>query len=227
LDQLIEKVGREAKKFKLRGPAVGRKAKGEAERSLHRKENVNISDDTNLECCERVQAECFLDFLPLFRYEAKHSRTLAAREIVSVFSVPLEVFYEGLLHDYNQRLNQKLKLFRRVSIFDAFENGKLRTLIERLTVREYKKGELVYREGEEPRCFYLLISGEVEISKTIGIFSENPNNFYKNRVQVSREQAGRQIKILPYANFHGVYNYTPEQKVITLAQVTPICIFGE
>lgn len=36
-----------------------------------------------------------------------------------------------------------------------------------------------------------------------------------------------QIKILPYANFNGVYNYTPEQKMITLAQINPICIFGE
>ena len=46
-------------------------------------------------------------------------------------------------------------------------------------------------------------------------------------MRVSREQVGRQIKILPYANFNRVYNYVPEQKVITLAQVTPICIFGE
>lgn len=37
----------------------------------------------------------------------------------------------------------------------------------------------------------------------------------------------RQLAILPYANFHGVYNYTPEQKMITLAQINPICIFGE
>ena len=36
-----------------------------------------------------------------------------------------------------------------------------------------------------------------------------------------------QLKILPYANFNGVYNYKPEQKIITLAQINPICVFGE
>ncbi len=73
----------------------------------------------------------------------------------------------------------------------------------------------------------MLIEGEVEISKTIDIFSENPNNFYKNRIKVSRERMNRDLKILPYANFNGVYNYKPEQKMISLAQINPICIFGE
>lgn len=36
-----------------------------------------------------------------------------------------------------------------------------------------------------------------------------------------------QLKILPYANFNGVYNFIPEKKMITLAQINPICIFGE
>lgn len=152
---------------------------------------------------------------------------MAAKDTISVFSIPLEVFYESLLQSYNAQLNQTLKIFRKVPIFDPFENSKLKTLIERLTVRHLKKNELVYREGDLPACFYLLISGQVEISKTIDIFSENPNNLYKNRIQVSRERNNRHIKVLPYANFHGVYNYTPEQKVITLAQVNPICIFGE
>lgn len=44
---------------------------------------------------------------------------------------------------------------------------------------------------------------------------------------MSREKVSKEIKILPYANFNRVYNYIPEQKMITLAQVTPICIFGE
>jgi hypothetical protein len=33
--------------------------------------------------------------------------------------------------------------------------------------------------------------------------------------------------VLPYANFHGVYNYFPEKKKITLAKINPTCIFGE
>lgn len=33
--------------------------------------------------------------------------------------------------------------------------------------------------------------------------------------------------MLPYANFHGVYNYFPEKKKITLAKINPTCIFGE
>jgi CRP-like cAMP-binding protein len=192
---------------------------------IFRKEN--ITDDMNIDDCETITPEAFLDFDPLFQYEPKHSKTLAAKEVIAVFTLPLEVFYESLLHNYHSKLNQKLKLFRKIPIFESFENSKLRTLIEKLSIVEMKKNEYVYREGEEPRCFYMLIDGEVEISKTIGIFNENPNNFYKNRIQVSREKMNHQLKILPYANFNGVYNYQPEQKVITLAQINPICIFGE
>jgi hypothetical protein len=49
-----------------------------------------------------------------------------------------------------------------------------------------KRSEYVYKEGDDANCFYLLTEGEVEITKTIGIFKENPNNLYKNRIKVSK-----------------------------------------
>lgn len=127
----MQKVGRETRKFKLKAQGASRKGKGELEKSmlLSRKENLNISDDINLDMCEKIEGESFIDFEPLFGYEPKHTKTVAARELATVFSVPLEIFYEGLLHSYNSQLNQKLKLFRKVSVFDPFENSKLKTLI--------------------------------------------------------------------------------------------------
>jgi ribosomal protein L31E len=49
LNRLIQKVGRETKKFKFRAHAATKKGTNEMERSiLHRKENLSISDDINL-----------------------------------------------------------------------------------------------------------------------------------------------------------------------------------
>lgn len=58
--------------------------------------------------------------------------------------------------------------------------------MEKLNITEMKKNEYVYREGNNPTCFYLLTEGEVEITKTIDILEENPNNFYKNRMKVRK-----------------------------------------
>lgn len=49
IDRLIEKVGRETKKYKFRAHATNKKGNNEMEKSvLYRKENLNISDDINL-----------------------------------------------------------------------------------------------------------------------------------------------------------------------------------
>lgn len=99
--------------------------------------------------------------------------------------------------------------------------------MERLKAVQRLKNEYIYREGDNAGRFYLLTEGEVEITKTVGLLAENPNNLYKNRLKVSKEKLDLNIKTLAYANFSGVYNYQSEVKLLRLALLNPISVFGE
>lgn len=169
-----------------------------------------------------------LDYCPLADYEPKYSQTLVVTEDSTlVLALGIDEFYDALLGFHHAKQQRVIQLFRNVPIFNSFDNCKLKFLVERLRLVEVRKNEFVYREGQQPACFYLLTEGEVELTKTIEVLAENPNNLYKNRVKVGRQRLSLNIKALPYANFSGVYNYRKESKLVSLALINPISLFGE
>ncbi|MBI3596452.1 MAG: cyclic nucleotide-binding domain-containing protein [Nitrospirae bacterium] len=54
---------------------------------------------------------------------------------------------------------------KRISLFRELTEDELRYLARDLEERDYKKGELIYQEGEIPGFLYLIQRGEVEITK--------------------------------------------------------------
>ena len=95
-------------------------------------------------------------------------------------------------------------------------------MIERLCLIRKRKGEFVYREGEPFECIYLLFSGHIKITKTVDLFREDPNSLYLDRATLNKGKS----EILPFANLSAVYNYKPRSKLVELAEISDIGIFG-
>ena len=55
------------------------------------------------------------------------------------------------------------QLLRGVSYFNQCSNAQLLLLIEQGFRHHYKKGEIVFRENEPGECFYLILTGKVEV----------------------------------------------------------------
>ena len=57
----------------------------------------------------------------------------------------------------------KKEILRRISLFVAVPEPELRLLANETRLVEYKKGDLVYREGDPADCFYAIVSGRVKV----------------------------------------------------------------
>jgi CRP-like cAMP-binding protein len=60
-----------------------------------------------------------------------------------------------------------LPLLRQVAIFKDLDDGELARVAEVCKTQEFVSGEYVFREGEAGNRLYLIIEGEVRISRTI------------------------------------------------------------
>jgi CRP/FNR family transcriptional regulator len=58
-----------------------------------------------------------------------------------------------------------IEQLQQIPMFRELTADELRYLAQKLEEREYKKGEVIYREGESPGILYLVQHGAVEITK--------------------------------------------------------------
>ena len=61
------------------------------------------------------------------------------------------------------RPQDKVVILRRVPVFAACTEDQLHLIADRTRLVEYKKGELVYREGDPADAFYIISSGRVRV----------------------------------------------------------------
>ena len=57
--------------------------------------------------------------------------------------------------------------FNLVSLFQDLDEQHIKKIMEIMTILEVKKGELITREGDHGDSMFLLLKGEVEISKSL------------------------------------------------------------
>ena len=62
----------------------------------------------------------------------------------------------------------KLLLLRRLPVFSGCTERQLLLIADRTRLVEYKKGEVVYREGGEANAFYIVVSGRLRIARGKG-----------------------------------------------------------
>ncbi|TFH00870.1 MAG: cyclic nucleotide-binding domain-containing protein [Calditrichales bacterium] len=60
-----------------------------------------------------------------------------------------------------------LSFYQKVSLFEGLNEKQLKSIMEIMTLSEIKKGDLITREGEIGDSMFILIKGEVEISKSL------------------------------------------------------------
>src|SRR3989338_2477889 len=73
-------------------------------------------------------------------------------------------------HDPNSRFEKidKVVLLAQCPLFSGLSTWELRSISQLMRLVEYRKDELVYREGGEPESFYVIVSGRFEAFVTSG-----------------------------------------------------------
>ena len=61
------------------------------------------------------------------------------------------------------RPQDKVVILRRVPVFTSCTEDQLHLIADRTRLVEYKKGEVVYREGDSADAFYIISSGRVRV----------------------------------------------------------------
>ena len=57
--------------------------------------------------------------------------------------------------------------FKQVSLFQGLTEKQIRSVMTLMTIAEIKKGDMITREGEHGDSMFILLKGEVEISKSL------------------------------------------------------------
>ena len=91
---------------------------------------------------------------------------IADTEMV-VLSVSKAAFREKTFKHDNiaVQTDEKLEIIRSFGLFRSWDS-KLNSLMMYFERRKYKRGDMIYKEGEQPTGFYLVLAGEVEFSLT-------------------------------------------------------------
>ena len=67
----------------------------------------------------------------------------------------------------NPLIDQHLTYFKKVSLFKNLDEIQIRKIMKIMTIAEIKKNEMITREGETGDSMFILLKGEVEISKSL------------------------------------------------------------
>lgn len=78
----------------------------------------------------------------------------------------LAVIFEDLeaIHD-ESRLKEKFNAVKHLGFFKEFEDAEIWDLIGASDWQNYKKGDMIIREGDEDRSFYVVLSGLADVEK--------------------------------------------------------------
>ena len=75
----------------------------------------------------------------------------------------------------NPQIEQHLDYLKRVSLFKHLDELQIKKIIAIMKLSEVKKNEMITREGEPGDSMFILLKGEVEISKSLYISPSSGN----------------------------------------------------
>ena len=104
-------------------------------------------------------------------------------ESADLLCIPRERFKDILLSLIQKELDVKLKVLLIIPFFEKVEPFSLIPLANNLSVKVYKIGEVILKEGETPSEFSIISAGKVKVVKEITASRIlTPANFAKGRV---------------------------------------------
>jgi len=99
-----------------------------------------------------------------------------------------------------------------VPFFQELSEDELKKLAQVMEERTFKKGEIIFNEGEEGKALYLLIDGEVEVVKTM-------KGWYKETLAVfKRGRLFGELSFLSGKNHSALARTTQDVKVYVLTK---------
>ena len=69
----------------------------------------------------------------------------------------------------NPKIDEHLNYYKRVSLFKHLDEGQIKKIMAIMKLFEVKKNEMITREGETGDSMFIILKGEVEISKSLYI----------------------------------------------------------
>jgi CRP-like cAMP-binding protein len=85
-------------------------------------------------------------------------------ELTTLLTITRDDFNKLLGSLQEKRLHEKITFLSKVEGFKSMSKGALHKLSYYFTLKHYRRGEQVYREGQDPDNVYVVLSGEFEVS---------------------------------------------------------------
>jgi len=70
-------------------------------------------------------------------------------------------------NNVQSRLKQKLDFLKEVKLFSGFSDSQLDAMLPAMDLQEFESGDTIIKEGDSDETVYILLEGEVEVSKTL------------------------------------------------------------
>lgn len=89
-----------------------------------------------------------------------------------------------------QKVSAYFDFFKQVPLFQGLTEEQIRSLMTLMTLSEIKKDEMITREGEHGDSMFILLKGEVEISKSLVLspFSDENSVREKALIRLTEKQ---------------------------------------
>lgn len=116
--------------------------------------------------------------------------TVRCIENTHIMVLTKSAFDEAIGKIERRSLNDKVNFLRSIPMFSLLTRtslAKISCSLQRITV---KKSSYLYREGEPAKSVYIIIEGQMELTKTLiykGIKSEKVENIFKDPLKASKK----------------------------------------
>ena len=83
-----------------------------------------------------------------------------------------------------QKVSAYFDFFKQVPLFQGLTEEQIRSLMTLMTLSEIKKDEMITREGEHGDSMFILLKGEVEISKSLVLSPFSDENLVREKALI-------------------------------------------
>lgn len=126
-----------------------------------KREDVKYKDSD--EIIKKLEREIDLDAQENIKSAQRRLATIALQEKTVMLEIPRDEFKNILLSIYQQGMDNKLQTLTKVHFFKNSDQASLIPLANYLTVKKFKMGEVVIKEGDMLEDFFIIAKGRCKV----------------------------------------------------------------
>jgi len=143
---------------------------------------------------EYKRGGCFGELALL--YDSPRAATILATSVSKVWEVSRSVLRYEIQQAYKAKNASTLKFLKRVELFKPLLNNELMLISDALETVQYKKGDVILKEGEDGDKFYIIKKGQVLWSKKNGESGDlNKPQFFGERALRTKDKRAATITV--------------------------------